>query len=308
MRLTRRQLLLGTGIGLGAYTLGIWPEQAPAHGPVLWTDEPYWLRPEPLLILGEDGLTTLTLQPDATVGKDVRIDALTPSTNIGTNIDCDAIIDSIGYARRGLLCFDLSSIPLGSTVSSATLTVYRRAISTADQINVHRITNGWIETDCSWDSRTQDPARGWSSAGGEYAATVYASATPTGSEVDGDPIAFDVTTLVQEWVDGTYPNSGFLLKKATETGASTGLGIWSSDYGTAAQRPKLVVEYTAASARYILGGNGGWCWFSDPRAIHYNGTTYIGYVNNNGDICIRAYNHMAPDHLQRGRAQNLDGD
>ena len=40
--------------------------------------------------------------------------------------------------------------------------------------------------------------------------------------------------------------------------------------------------------------NGAWCWFQDPRAIHYEGTqnqTYVGWVNALGDIFIGSYNH-----------------
>lgn len=36
--------------------------------------------------------------------------------------------------------------------------------------------------------------------------------------------------------------------------------------------------------------DGAWCWFADPRAVHANGTTYIGGVNSQGDIFITAYN------------------
>jgi hypothetical protein len=40
--------------------------------------------------------------------------------------------------------------------------------------------------------------------------------------------------------------------------------------------------------------DGGWCWFSDPRAVHYKGQynrTYAGWVNSSGDIEIASYDH-----------------
>lgn len=38
--------------------------------------------------------------------------------------------------------------------------------------------------------------------------------------------------------------------------------------------------------------DGGWTWFSDPRAIHHDGTTYFGYVRgSDGSIVARAYDH-----------------
>ena len=40
-----------------------------------------------------------------------------------------------------------------------------------------------------------------------------------------------------------------------------------------------------------LIGDGAWCWFQDPRAIHYVGAhdrTYVGYVTTKGDIDVLA--------------------
>jgi hypothetical protein len=38
-----------------------------------------------------------------------------------------------------------------------------------------------------------------------------------------------------------------------------------------------------------LVADGAWCWFQDPRAVHYVGAhdrTYIGYVNSVGDVDV----------------------
>ncbi len=37
--------------------------------------------------------------------------------------------------------------------------------------------------------------------------------------------------------------------------------------------------------------DGAWCWFSDPRAIHRYGKTYVGYVNSFGNIEIACFEH-----------------
>lgn len=40
--------------------------------------------------------------------------------------------------------------------------------------------------------------------------------------------------------------------------------------------------------------NGAWCWFSDPRAVYYEGKhkrTYTGWVDNYGDIYVAYYDH-----------------
>ncbi len=49
------------------------------------------------------------------------------------------------------------------------------------------------------------------------------------------------------------------------------------------------------TARYELAKEGAWCWFADPRAIHYEnrkGTinkTYIGYIDTHGNIKASQY-------------------
>ncbi|NOG55827.1 MAG: hypothetical protein HND57_16125 [Planctomycetes bacterium] len=40
--------------------------------------------------------------------------------------------------------------------------------------------------------------------------------------------------------------------------------------------------------------DGAWCWFADPRGVHYKGErdcTYIGWVNSQGDVVIGQYDH-----------------
>ena len=56
--------------------------------------------------------------------------------------------------------------------------------------------------------------------------------------------------------------------------------------------PATLAEAAGAPARVTeLVGDGAWCWFQDPRAIHYVGQhdrTYVGYVTTKGDIDVLA--------------------
>jgi hypothetical protein len=38
-------------------------------------------------------------------------------------------------------------------------------------------------------------------------------------------------------------------------------------------------------------GDGAWSWFGDPRAVHYQGRTYVGWVARDGDVKVSAYDH-----------------
>lgn len=46
--------------------------------------------------------------------------------------------------------------------------------------------------------------------------------------------------------------------------------------------------------------DGAWCWFSDPRAVYFEGSakcTYTGWIDSAGNIYISSYNHIT-SHLQ----------
>jgi hypothetical protein len=49
-------------------------------------------------------------------------------------------------------------------------------------------------------------------------------------------------------------------------------------------------EWTVERAEVSLG-DGAWSWFADPRAVHHQGRTYIGWVARDGDVKVSAYTH-----------------
>ena len=43
-----------------------------------------------------------------------------------------------------------------------------------------------------------------------------------------------------------------------------------------------------------LTDDGAWCWFSDPRAIYFNGKyrrTYAGWIDQAGNVMVGFYDH-----------------
>ncbi len=44
-----------------------------------------------------------------------------------------------------------------------------------------------------------------------------------------------------------------------------------------------------------INEDGTWCWFSDPRAVYLDNTTYIACVSSLGNIDISAYNHKTKE-------------
>lgn len=56
----------------------------------------------------------------------------------------------------------------------------------------------------------------------------------------------------------------------------------------------LLVLAAPAAAAEVEFGDGGWCWFQDPRAITHTGEhsrSYIGWVSRDGHIVVGSYDH-----------------
>lgn len=43
--------------------------------------------------------------------------------------------------------------------------------------------------------------------------------------------------------------------------------------------------------RQSVTDDGAWCWIQDPRAVSHNGTTYVGWVRESGDIVVGSLDH-----------------
>ena len=152
---------------------------------------------------------------------------------------------------RDLMMFDLSGYKTTDTITQATLSLYwyypAATTRTSDTVvDIYRPAAQWDPKSVTWNSRAAGVP--WSTAGGSWydkngaaqGSTPYASLTFPAKTVPGNKYYdFDVTQLVQEYVSGKYPNTGFFLKARTESGNY--IAFYSSEWSNAAQRPKLTV-------------------------------------------------------------------
>lgn len=152
--------------------------------------------------------TILTVNPTS----DCTIRQATPDSS-----DCTGSLLEVGStgsaASRALLKFDISSIPKEVVVLNAELELYldSRSTTNAATVDVHALTRAFTSS-ATWNR--YDGTNSWTSPGGDYLSPPAASRVdpqPAGSPQDWYP-----TKLVQEWVDGTRTNNGFLLKTANE--------------------------------------------------------------------------------------------
>lgn len=206
---------------------------------------------------------TLTLQPNAADGKDTWIDWNYPTLNCGTTVN----LYETSNGRRPLIQFDCSSVPATAICSSATLYLYHFTPGTATPqltLSFYSVAVGnaaWIEGtrnyaqalagEPCWNALAADGVGGvltpWAGSAGlstvttDYEASVLGSFHPVRTDPLGTEYSTPLTAArIQGWFGPANTNYGLL---AICTGANDS-GMCSSDYPTAALRPKLVVNYT----------------------------------------------------------------
>ncbi len=151
---------------------------------------------------------------------DARVSSTTPTTNYGSDVAMGA-----SATDKALVSFDLSSIPAGVSVIQAQLRLTETAAYTGN-VAIHRATAPWVEgtvTDASFGSSyvTQP---------------VTIKSNPAGTGV----LAFAVTSVVSEWLAGTQPNYGFVVRQPVGN-----TDFVTSDSPTGSARPQLYICYSS---------------------------------------------------------------
>jgi fibronectin type 3 domain-containing protein len=137
--------------------------------------------------------------------------------------------------RRAFVQFDLSGIPAGATINSATLELYATAGGTDRTLDVDQITATWAEASVNWSTQPTF------------------NATPVASVAMGTATGawkiWNIQSLVQSWVGGTA-NYGVLVKDSVESFSNTAIA-WTfatRENATTANRPILRVNYTPSGS------------------------------------------------------------
>jgi hypothetical protein len=137
--------------------------------------------------------------------------------NFGTEILSVYTLSANQNTQRTFIQFDLSSITLATneSISSATLTLTALTAygnnNTHEPMEVYRMLSPWTETGLSWLNR--DATHAWTNAGGDFVGiSGQPYAVSTNSPANGQPVTWDVATLVQEWMAGVSTNYGLMLK------------------------------------------------------------------------------------------------
>lgn len=185
-------------------------------------------------------------QPAEATAKDSFINSNAPTTNYGTD-GSFYVGQTTGQIFRGLVQFDLSTIPSYASVVSAflylTITVDRS--TTARTFRVYRMKQAWTEAGVTWNR--YDGVNNWPGGAGGFGASdcenTDCGTCAYGAADSGEKTYTLTPGLIQELISGAFTNNGFMVKADTE---NSDCYQHSSSGGVAASRPKLVINYLEA--------------------------------------------------------------
>ncbi|MDX1909285.1 MAG: DNRLRE domain-containing protein [Bacteroidia bacterium] len=182
----------------------------------------------------------------------------------GAGADIYAGVTNNSVIRRGLLKFDLSGIPAGSTITSATLTMTKSLGGLGpNPVSVHLLTQDWGEgtsvattggggmgagatnNDATWLHRFF-PGQFWTNPGGDYVSTASATVS-IGNFGPYNWTSTQIMADVQGWVDNPGTNFGWIVI-GNEGSVQSTQRFNSREASIPANRPKLTVTYGVACA------------------------------------------------------------
>lgn len=162
--------------------------------------------------------------------------------------------------RRGLIEFDLASIPSGAVVTGATLrlVVDRSGMSENQDFTLHRVTRDWGEGtvnpssdpgqgapalpgDATWLSAAHQQ-QSWTTPGGDYVATASATATGAGPGSETTFSGAELLADIEFWRANPDENHGWILR-GDEAQRRSAKRFYTSEATTdVTDRPTLTLE------------------------------------------------------------------
>jgi len=191
-------------------------------------------------VVGIIGPITVTVHPSLVA--DATVSQLTPDTNYGTsnNLWVRSSNDPSYKNARSFFEFDLSGIPQGSKIVSATFSLYEYSTPTDSRTyQLYMVTDGWDEDTITWNNRP--------------IITVIPPSVPEATVgTTSGWVSWNVKDVVQLMVHrdtaSAWTNYGWEVLDKTESSAGTyehQTQFRSSEYSDSSYWPKLDVEYYA---------------------------------------------------------------
>lgn len=163
--------------------------------------------------------------------------------NQGHDLETKTTTDT-NVLRRAIIKFDTqNTIPLGSVVTSATMTItVKESGATASRhIAAYQMTQSWDETQATWNVKRTNQK--WLTAGGDLGTKLGQQAV---GSAPGTTVTFDVTPLVAQAVAGRLGSSRYTRIALVDVDPPDGESrrvYYTPDDPNAAARPVLKVTY-----------------------------------------------------------------
>lgn len=188
---------------------------------------------------GDDG--TAGTNDDIANGALVAIDDAWVNENNTTQNngnDADLSLRSrLGENRRVYLNFNTASIPVGSTITNATLRLYMSDAPGASRTyEAYLVEDSWAENSVTWSAQPS-------------VAAIATDSVTTGT-TNHKWLEFEVTADVNDFINNSVTNYGWMIKDSSEDGGSPARTstISSSEKGDELRRPQLVVDFSESTA------------------------------------------------------------
>jgi glucose/arabinose dehydrogenase len=161
--------------------------------------------------------------------------------------------------RRGLIAFNLTSIPANATVTAATLTLFKSNSNTGATISLHKVTRDWGEGasnagnpggsgapaqpgDATWLYSFYNTTA-WTAAGGDFAGAQSATTLVTPNNAAYSWSGSSLVADVQSWITDRTSNFGWAIL-GDEVNASSAQRFNSRQ--NTSSPPQLTITYQAA--------------------------------------------------------------
>ncbi len=213
--------------------------------------------------------------------RDTYIFNTDPSTVRGSETTFVQDYDSDTVERRSLLLFDLSSIPAGSTITSAEFEFYITA--EGQGFNMYRMLIPWDEATVSYASIGN---RHFKADDNDAESSVDANWSGHDGLTGFSSVSIPAATI-QDWIGGTTTNNGWLMI-ATDIPGGDGQQLASREATTQVNRPKLTVEYYPSTDPNIATSDTLTVFATQPGIPSVAQTYTVSGSNLTDDILISA--------------------
>ncbi len=148
-----------------------------------------------------------------------------------------------GNDVSSLLSWDISSIPAGSEIQSASIRINVENATAAPGFDLYAMEQAWTEGGATWetyDGSTVWPGGSGGAGTGSRGSTALGNVAPTSTDFYDLTLNSAGVSVLQDWLDNPANNRGLMVWAGSTT---DGLDFSAKENGITASRPRLRVEY-----------------------------------------------------------------